>query len=65
VVTLAAAVVFFGCAGTLVFRKGIVLEPARLARGRRAVLVTVDPDEAWRTHLRWLERSQMRRVGLA
>jgi signal peptidase len=64
VVTLAAAVIFFGCAGTLVFRKEIVLEPARLVRMRR-VLVTVDPDEAWRTHVRWLERGQLRRVGLA
>ena len=64
VLTLAAAVVFFGCASTLVFRKETALALVRPVR-MRPVLVTVDPDEAWRNHVRWLERSQMRRVGLA
>jgi hypothetical protein len=64
VLTLAAAGVFFGCAGSLVFRKEDLSAPVRLLR-LRPVPVTVDPDEAWRAHLRWLERSQMRRVGLA
>lgn len=64
VLTLAAAVVFFGCAGSLVFRKESFIAPARQLRVR-PVAVTIDPDEAWRAHLRWLERSQLRRVGLA
>jgi len=64
VLTLAAALVFFGCAATLVVRNANVNPQPRPAR-LRPVLVTVDPDEAWRAHLRWLERSQLRRVGLA
>jgi len=65
VLTLAAAFVFFGCAGSLVFNNVTMGAPARRATRMQPVLITVDPDEAWRAHLRWLERSQMRRVGLA
>ena len=65
VVTLVAAIIFFGCAASLVFRKHNVIEPAWPVRKRRPAVVKVDPDEAWRNHLSWLERGQLRRVGLA
>jgi len=65
VITLVAAIVLFGCAATLVFRKQNVIEPAWPVRKRRPAVVKVDPDEAWRNHLSWLERGQLRRVGLA
>lgn len=63
-----AAIVFFACAGLLVFRKEQVvstqLRPiARVAR--RAVPVTVDTDAAWDAHLAWLRRSSQRRTQVA
>ncbi len=66
VLTLIAAIIFFSCAGALVFRKetqGAPI-PMRARRAvRRAVLVTVNADEAWNAHLAWLEREQLRRAA--
>ena len=59
--TLLAAVIFFACASVLVFRKepspAASPKPVKLGR-RQPVRVTVDPDEAWRAHIAWLERSR-------
>ena len=65
--TLVAAILFFGCAGALIFRKdqpAAAQMPARRLL-RTAVLVTVDADEAWNAHLAWLARSQQRRTRVA
>lgn len=66
--TLIAAFTFFSCAGALVFRKETktvvaqVPAPVQLRR-LRPVVVTVDPDEAWRAHLAWLRAQHAARVA--
>ncbi len=65
-----AALVFFVCAGSLVFGpKTQVRAPARVAdRRARLVPVTVSSDEAaaaWNAHLEWLERSRARDLRVA
>jgi signal peptidase I len=58
VLTLIAAITFFGCAGAMVFRKETDRAPVRAPRlVRRPVMVTVDADEAWNAHVEWLRRS--------
>ena len=66
--TLIAAIIFFACASVLVFRK----EPSPAAMSKRAQLkrlqpvrVTVDPDEAWRAHVAWLESARRRQAMVA
>jgi signal peptidase len=65
--TLIAAITFFACASVLVLRKepspAAMPKPVRLGR-LQPVRVTVDPDEAWRAHVAWLESSR-RRTALA
>ena len=65
--TLIAAITFFACASVLVFRKEPspvpLPKPAQL-KGLRPVRVTVDPDDAWRAHVAWLESSR-RRAAMA
>jgi len=66
VLTLIAAITFFSCAGVLVLRKETALAPIPVRAGRtvrRRILVTVNADEAWNSHLAWLERSQLRRAA--
>jgi signal peptidase len=64
--TLLAAVVFFGCAGVLVFRTEKAPRPVPAPRlVRRALPVRVDVDEAWSTHLAWLQRSHQRETQVA
>jgi signal peptidase I len=62
--TLLAAAIFFSCAGVLFFTNGskALTLPKRQVRG--PVAVVVDPEDAWRAHLAWLERSRMRAAGL-
>ena len=64
VLTLVAAVIFFSCAGALIFKKqsaAPVPAPVRMAARRpRLATVAVDADEAWRAHIAWLERSTRR-----
>ncbi len=65
--TFVAAITFFSCAGALVLRKGPspAAKPKPVAAGR-LLAVTVDPDEAWRAHIAWLQRrraGQMQRLG--
>jgi hypothetical protein len=66
--TVIAALIFFSCAGALVFRKESSLaampRPVQLRR-LQPVRVTVDPDEAWRAHLAWLESSRRRAALVA
>lgn len=66
--SLIAAIVFFTCAGILVFRKERVVSPqirplARVAR--RTVAVTVETDAAWDAHLAWVRRSAHGRTQVA
>lgn len=69
VLTLLAAVIFFSCAGALIFKKESVAPapaPARMAvRRPKLVTVTVNADEAWRAHIAWLERSARQRTRVA
>ena len=65
--TFVAAITFFSCAGALVLRKGPspAAKPKPVAAGR-LLAVTVDPDEAWRAHIAWLQRQRagrMQRLG--
>lgn len=65
--TLIAAVTFFGCASVLVLRKGpsSVATPKPVRHGRlQPVRVAVDPDEAWRAHIAWLDNAR-RRAAMA
>lgn len=68
VLTLLAAVIFFTCAGALIFTKerqeATAPVPARRI-ARRPVMVTVDVDETWSAHLVWLQRSQQRTPQVA
>lgn len=54
--TLVAAITFFSCAGALVLRKG----PSSAAKTKpvatRLATTAIDPDEAWRAHVAWLQR---------
>jgi len=63
--TLIAAITFFSCAGTLVFKKkeqSPVPAPVQLRR-LRPVLVTVSADDAWNAHLTWLAAKRRARVA--
>ena len=66
--TVIAALIFFSCAGALVFRKesspAAMPKPMR-PRRLQPVHVAVDPDEAWRAHLAWLESSRRRAALVA
>ena len=64
--TLIAAITFFACASALVFKKPSPVampKPVQLER-LQPVRITVDPDEAWRAHVAWLENSR-RRAAMA
>ena len=66
--TLIAAITFFACASVLVFRKepSPAVMPKPVRRGRvQPVRVTVDPDEAWRAHIAWLESARRRSAMVA
>ena len=68
VLTLLAAIIFFSCAGTLIFSKERTVTAAPVVAGRlvrRPVVVTVDVDETWSAHLAWLQRSQQRKPQVA
>lgn len=67
-VTLVAAITFFSCAGALLFRR----KPSPAAKrrpvhtgGLRLARVTVDPDDAWRAHVAWLEGARRRSALVA
>jgi signal peptidase I len=65
--TLLAAVIFFACASVLLLRKepSPAASPKPVKLGRlQPVRVAVDPDEAWRAHVAWLESSR-RRAAMA
>ena len=66
--TLIAAITFFACASVLVFRKepspAAMSKPAHLGR-LQPMRVTADPDEAWRTHIAWLESARRRAAMVA
>jgi signal peptidase I len=65
--TLIAAITFFGCASVLVLRKepSPAAMPKPVRQGRlQPVRVAVDPDEAWRAHIAWLENAR-RRTAMA
>ena len=57
--TVIAALIFFSCAGALVFRKETTAAtaPVRAPLVLRRAVVTVDPDEAWNAHVEWLRRT--------
>ena len=64
--TLIAAITFFSCAGVLMFQKKEqrpVSAPIQLRQFRRPVLVTVNADDAWNTHLAWLATKRRARVA--
>ncbi len=67
--SLIAAVVFFACAGLIVFRKETteVERPVATKRvARRAVAaITVETDQAWEAHLAWVRRSAQRKPQVA
>ncbi len=73
VLTLIAAITFFGCAGTLVLRKNDSTAVARapitvsqrrpVGSQRRLVTVTVDADAAWNAHLDWVRRQSRTRTA--
>lgn len=56
--TLVAAITFFCCAGALVLRKGPSSAAKSKPAGRRLATVAIDPDEAWRAHVAWLQRQR-------
>lgn len=62
-----AAIVFFGCAGVLVFRKetGAAVRSVRTSRATRPVTVSVEADAAWDAHLAWVRRSAQRQTQVA
>ena len=66
--TLIAAITFFACASVLVFRKepsaAAMSKPAQRTR-RQAKKVAVDPEEAWRAHIAWLEGTRRRQAMVA
>lgn len=61
--TLVAAITFFSCAGALVLRKGpsSAAKPKPVAT-RRLLTIEIDPDEAWRAHVAWLQRQRARQM---
>lgn len=66
--SLLAAVIFFVCAGLLVFRKEtatLAPAPARARRVARTAPVKVETDEAWAAHLAWVRSSAQRRTQVA
>ena len=67
ILTVVAAITFFSCASALVLRKGPspVAKKQTVATRRLAPVLAVDPDEAWRAHVAWLERSVQMRQGLS
>ncbi len=58
-----AALVFFGCAAAVVFRPRP--QTAREVVKLRPVLVPVETDEVWATHLAWLRQATPRRTRAA
>jgi len=65
---LIAAMTFFACASVLVLRKepSPAAMPKPVRQGRlQPVRVTVDPDEAWRAHVAWLEGARRRQAIVA
>lgn len=62
-----AAIVFFACAGLIVFRKETegALRPFRATRIHRPVTAPVEVDAAWDAHLAWVRRSAQRRTQVA
>lgn len=64
VLTLLAAAIFFSCAGVLLLTNGSNAVTLPKRQMRRPAAVVVDPEDAWRAHLAWLERSRMRAAGL-
>ena len=66
--TLIAAITFFACASVLVFRKEpspVPLSKRTQPKGLQSVRVTANPDEAWRTHIAWLESARRRSAMVA
>ncbi len=64
--SLIAAIVFFACAGLIVFRKDAtpVERPVAAKRvARRAV--AVETDQTWEAHLAWVRRSAQRKPQVA
>jgi len=54
--TLIAAITFFGCAGGMLLRKETAAPVHARRLIRRPVVVTVDADETWNAHVEWLRR---------
>ncbi len=68
ILTLVAAITFFSCASVLVLHKGPspAAKTKPVATRRLVPVLAVDPDEAWRAHVAWLQRKragQMQRLG--
>ena len=66
--TLIAAITFFACASVLVLRKESSPVPlSKPAQHKRlqTMNVTVDPEEAWRAHVAWLESARRRQAMVA
>lgn len=69
VLSVIAAIVFFACAGLLVFRQETVPAAAPTRRtkrtARRPVRVAGESDAAWDAHLAWVRRSGQRETQVA
>lgn len=66
--SLIAAIIFFACAGILVFRKETAttaVAPVRSRRVTRPAPLEVETDEAWAAHLAWVRNSAQRRTQVA
>lgn len=65
--SVVAAIVFFACAGLLMFRKEteLAVPPVRVTRAGRPLVARVEMDAAWDAHLAWVRRSAQRRTQVA
>ncbi len=69
--TLITAIVFFGCAAMLIFRRdtsarsGEQLPPMRVARPVAVRVRAVDPDELWSAHVKWVRQVTAQRIRAA
>lgn len=69
--TLITAVVFFGCAAMLIFRRDASKAAARQSApvpAARPVAVrvrSVDPDELWNAHIQWVRQATAQRIRAA
>lgn len=65
--SVVAAIVFFACAGLIVFRKDAprVARPVALVRAIAPVRPAVEIDAAWDAHLAWVRQSAQRRTQVA